>query len=871
MRRVALRGIRAHLVRFVLSVLAVTLGVAFVAGTFSLRTMLSSTFNDIVESSLTGDVYVRGSDLAGASSVAGNQIGDPHNAIPLTLATDVAAVPGVALALPILSGPAVLVGADGAAVSQGQAPSFAQALFPTDPTVRIDAGRAPTGPDEIALAPDTLAQSGLALGDRTRAVIAGAVRPVTVVGRVDFGVPLAGATIIFIDVQTATTAYAGGGLVQSISVWADPGVSATTLAARLRPAVAGSAAEAVTGDRLRADVRARIDSALGFVTTFLLVFAGISLFVGAFIIANTFAMSVRQRMREFALLRALGASPTQVFASILVQAAVVGVLGSALGVVAGFGLVTALRAVLARLGMDLSGRIPLDASTIAVSLAIGTVVAVAAAAVPARRAALTPPVEAMRDDVTTVERTLRWRALAGTLLTAAGVAAVLVAVRRSQLDGAAAATGPIRLTAPGLLGLGAAAVLIGVLLLAPVIARAVLGVLAAVFVVTIRPLGRLARGNVTRNPRRTANTAGALMIGMALVGAAAVLAASAQGSTRAIVASASIADLVLRPAVAAVPAGAVAAAGRAAGVAAADSVTLGSVLIQSTGDGGTTATARVAARQPTTVVGIDPAAFGRTMDIETTSGSLARLVDGELAVQRTSARDAGWTIGTQLVLTSASATATATVGAIIDSPAIPGPVVLPEALLDRLVPATQRTVSLVFIKAVKGVDAARLRATLTAAVAPFVVVSVLDNDQFASVLSGQVNQVLVILYALLGLSVVIAILGIVNTLALSVIERTREIGLMRAVGLGRIQLAGMVLIESVLTALFGTVVGVAVGVSLAAATPTVFSGVGLTTLAIPWATVGWTLALAIVAGLLAAVWPATRAARLPVLEAVSID
>ena len=850
MRRVALRGIRAHLVRFVLSVLAVTLGVAFVAGTFSLRAMLSATFNEIVQSSLTGDVYVRGSQPAGSSHPTSAVAGDPRNAIPLALVDTVAAVDGVARALPDLSGPAVLVGADGTAVSRGQAPSFAQPLFPADPTVRVEAGRAPAGPAEIALAGETLVQSGLALGGRTTAVIAGSVRQVTVVGKVHFGAPLAGATIIFIDVPSARSAYAPNGLTQSIAVYASRGVSARTLVDRLRPIVAAAPGQAVTGDKLRADVRAEIDHALGFVETFLLVFAGISLFVGAFIITNTFAMSIRQRMRELALLRALGASPSQVFASILIQATVVGVVGSALGVVAGFGLVSVLREVLARFGMNLSGRIPLDASSVSRSLLIGTAVSIAAAALPGRRAAFTPPVEAMRDDVAVTERTLRWRALVGSVLTTAGVAAVLLAVRRPQPHGGL------------LLGVGAGAVLVGVLLLAPVIARASLGALAAVFVLTIRPLGRLARGNVTRNPRRTANTAGALMIGMALVGASSVLAASAQGSTRSIVTEASTADFVLRSAVLDVPADAVAAVRQVDGVAAADAVTLGSVLVAGTG---------ARSRTPTTVVGLDPGAFGRTMAIETTRGSLARLADGKVAVQRAPAAKAGWALGTRLVLTSSTGTASVTVGAIIDSPAIPAPVVLPEALFDRLVPAAQRAVNLVFVKATAGTDLPRLRSVLSRAVAPFVVVSVLTNDQFASALAAQVDQVLVILYALLALSVVIAVLGIVNTLALSVIERTREIGLMRAVGLGRLQLAGTVMIESVLTALFGTVVGVLVGVGLAAAMPTVFADVGLTTLVIPWATVGWVLALAAVAGMLAAVWPGVRAARLPVLESVTMD
>ena len=301
---------------------------------------------------------------------------------------------------------------------------------------------------------------------------------------------------------------------------ADPGLTEAALADRIAPLLAtaaGTKTQVVTGDVARAETAASIEKQLGFVQTFMLIFAGISLFVGAFIISNTFSMSVRQRMREFALLRAVGASPAQVFASILIQAAVVGLAGSALGILAGLGLVSLLRIGFAQMGMGLSGSIPLDAATVITSLIIGTVVSIAAAVLPARHAALTSPVEAMRDNLTTSGRSLRVRGLAGAFLMVAGAAGVIVAMARPTPHGAA------------MLGLGATGLVIGVLVLAPVIASRALNVLAAVFVAALKPLGRLARGNVTRNPRRTANTAGALMIGMVLVGAASVLAASAIG------------------------------------------------------------------------------------------------------------------------------------------------------------------------------------------------------------------------------------------------------------------------------------------------------------------------------------------------------
>lgn len=866
MIRVALRGVRAHVVRFALSVLAVALGVAFVAGTFALRSMLSSTFSDIVATTTLGDAYVRGAQEAGGPSSADLSAGTPYNRVPLTLVPALEKVDGVAAALPDLQGPVVLVGADGTAVQSSQAPSFGFGYDARDRAAHLVAGRAPRDGSEIGLESQTLRASGLALGDRTRLVVGGAIRPVTVVGELGVGAALAGATVVFLDPATAQAAFAPDGDVARIAVNGDDGVTQDELVQRLAPVVraADTDATVVTGDRQRADAQAQILSLLGFVTTFLLVFAAIALFVGAFIIANTFAMWLRQRMRELALLRAVGASPLQVFASIVLQAALVGVVGAALGLAGGLGLVVLLRAVLAHLGMHLAGRIPVDGFTIAVSVLVGTAVSVVAAAVPARRAALVPPVEALRDEVTVPERSLRRRAVLGLAVLVAGLAGVLVAVTR-----------PAQPHASAWLGAGAAGVLLGVLLVSPVVARSVLRVLGAP-ATAWRPVGRLARGNVTRNPRRTANTAGALMIGMALVGAAAVIAATTQASTRAIVEREATTDFILRVAPSAtVPQQALADVRAVPGVRAADAFSSGAVLVRvgSGGPDGSGASGRSApAAGSLAVTGIDPAAIGRSIRTDVVAGDFpAALRAGEVAIQRTTAHDRGWALGERLTLVGTAGEVPVTVGAVIDSPAFGVPLVVGQGVLDRLVPAAQQQVTTVFVTATPGTDLTTLRAALTAAVRPYLVVSVLDPEQFVSQLADQVNRVLVILDALLGLSVVIAVLGIVNTLALSVIERTREIGLLRAVGLGRLQLGSTITLESVLTAVFGTAVGLVVGVALAATLPRLYADQGLRTLAVPWGSLALMLALAVVVGVLAAAWPAVRAARLPVLEAVSVE
>ncbi|WP_431835736.1 ABC transporter permease [Cellulomonas sp. Y8] len=846
MLRVALRGIRAHLVRFLLSLLAVALGVAFVAGTFSLRTMMSSTFDGIVDAGTPGDAYVRAEPAEGASVVEGTTAGP---AVPMTLADEIAALDGVAHAIPEAQGSIVLVGADGTAVQSTQAPSLVFSYLPDDPSLDVVEGRGPERPGEIALETATLASSGLEVGDTTQVVLGGQLSDAEVVGRFDMGAPMAGATLVVVDPGTGYALFAPDGDVADIAVYADDGTTPAELVDAIAPLVPGDL-QVVTGQELRDENKDAIGEMLGFITTFLLVFAAIALFVGAFIISNTFAMSVRQRMREFALLRAVGASPAQVFASILVQAAVVGLIGSAVGIAGGLGLVQGLKSVFEAMGMDLAGDIPVDGATIGVSLVVGTVVSVLAAAVPARRAALVPPVEAMRDDVAVPERSIRVRAVLGTLLTGLGVAAVLAAVLN---------TGEESLDA--VLGAGAGAVLVGVLMLAPSLARTVVGALAWPFVRLLRPVGRLARGNVVRNPRRTANTAGALMIGMALVGGVSVIATSAQASVAGVVESQLHADVVLQSATRDLPKGAITDVDALPEVGGTAAFAFAPLEVSADGDGSGTQI----------VAGVRDDLFDRTIEATTIDGDLASLADGEAAVQEDPAKEQGWAVGDTLRIAGATGPREVTVGAVFTTNVIGAPVVVGTEVLDALVPPEQQLVDLLAVDAASGVGVDELKDAVTAAVAPYVVISVLTQDEFVSNLADQVNQVLVILYALLALSVVIAVLGIVNTLALSVIERTREIGLLRAVGLGRLQLAGTVTVESVLTAVFGTVVGLVIGVALASALPSVYADDGLSELVIPWGSLVGMLGLAVVVGVLAALWPGTRAARMRVLDAVSYE
>lgn len=889
MIRVALRGVRAHVVRFVLSVLAVTLGVAFVVGTFAFRGMLSSTFDDIIATTLTADVYVRGSqevtgDAAGpgGGGGGGNGFAGDRTLVPADLAADVEAVDGVARAVPDVSGPVVLVAADGTAVVTTGPPSTAFSVDPEDPSLTLLDGAWPAA-GEIVLEQSAAETARLTTGDETTVVLGGEPTPVTVSGVFGIEAAAAGAVLVGIDGETARAVYAPDGMVPQLSVWSSPTsgeVDEDALAERVGD-VLPDGAEAVTGEQARAEASEAVEEVLGFVETFLLVFAAIALFVGAFIIANTFAMSVRERLRELALLRALGASPGQVFSSVLVQALVVGLVGGGIGVLAGAGLVRVIRWGLALAGMEFSGRVPLGAPQVVAAVVLGAVVSVLAAVLPARRAAAIPPVQAMRDDVAP-DRGTGVRAVGGIVLVAAGAGVLWLA----SFLGSSVADAPTGwawvddLSPRVLLGVGAGLVLVGVLVGSPAVARGVLTVLAWPLVVALRPLGRLARGNVTRNPRRTASTAGALLIGMALVSVTGVIAASTQASVRSIVENEVRADLVVDSATLVVPEGAVEAVAATPGAAVVDTVRLGLVSVATAG-GGTGAegsggdAADDGEPRGTDVAGVPAGFFDTALDPVALAGDpTATLEAGDVVVHRRTARERGWEVGDTLRLGEGAAAVEARVGAVIDSQLVGTGILVRDDVFDAVVPAAQASVRIVYVSAAEGASAAEvedLRAALTTAVEPFLVVTVLDREETASAFADQVNQVLVILYALLALSIVIALLGIVNTLALSIIERTREIGLLRAVGLGRLQLAGVIAIESVLTAVYGTVLGVATGIGIGAALPGVLADEGLSTLAVPWGQVLAILGVAVVIGLVASVWPAIRAARLPVLDAVTVD
>ena len=860
MNRVAWRSVRAHAKQFFLTTFAVVLGVAFLSGTLALRASMSETFSKLTSSTITSDLYVEGAKIA---SDGNNGSSDSTQTQPIdsSLADQIKQVDGVEAANPGTQVTGVLVGANDTPVSNMGAPTLFLPLYDKEPGRTWAQGHMPKGGGEIALESGALKNSGLKIGDKTHIVIQGQPTEVTVVGEFHFESSMASATVVGMDPDWLMPLAAPDGRVSTISIDLAKGASLDTVKSEVTKVVPDGT-QVKTRAELIKEQNKTIESQLGFIQTFLMVFVVIAMFVGSFIIMNSFAMSVRQRVKEFALLRAVGASPGSVFGIVFLQAVVIGIIGSALGVAAGAGLLAGLAKMLDTMGMPLLEGTGLTAPIIVISLVVGLAVTIIGALMPAREAALTHPVEAMRGVSGSREKSLVLRTIIGGLLLAAGAAAVAAAWVNEDLE-----------QRQLIMGLGAGGVVLGLLIVSPTLARPVVAVLGLPFRM-LRPSGRLALRNIVHNPRRTANTSGALMVGMALVCAGATLAASFNASTADEIDRSLKADLLVQPATMS-SSNTKLSSEKAKELAAIDGVKETSsytlyvnAVTKPDGSQNPAATSLV----------IDPATYSSAYDIRVTSGSLSDLDATHVAVNK----NENLKMGDKVTLTGPNGSVEATVGAIVDpkgiggtyfySPKVaaavgswtsPGTSTDPDHVLDAPLG--------MLLTLEDGANLDTVRHKAEDIVADTYQYSVNDANQLSDKVGQRINQMLAVLYGLLGLSIVIAILGIVNTLVLSVSERTREIGLMRAVGLGKTQLAGEIITESVLTSLYGTVLGGATGVVLAAALKKILEDQGLTSLSIPWNQMVGMLALSVVVGIIAALWPALRASRLPVLDAIATE
>ncbi len=843
MLRTAWRSLLHHSLRLALSGLAIVLGVGFVVGTLIFTDTLNNTFTNLFEDT-TSDVVVTPAATIGDS----NQIGTVATMPAATLDT-VRAVSGVAKATGVVLGDGItVIDADGAAIGTQGAPRFGanweddQELTP----FRLVEGRGPSGPDEVALDSVSAQKGGYGVGDEVALVGPDGPFSARLAGIFRYGTSgnLAGATIAAFDTPQAQQLVLGGAdAFTEVDAIAASGVGQDTLAAAVSSAL-GDVVTVRTGQQAADEAAAAISEGLAFVNVFLLVFAGIALFVGTFIILNTFSMLVAQRSQELALLRAIGATRGQVTRSLVVESALVGLAGSLVGIGVGVAVAFGLQGLFAAIGAEIpTDGLVVSPRTIAVGLIVGVVATVLAALAPALRASRIAPMAALRDDATLPSRSLRLRAVVGSVLLVAGVAAMA----------AGAATGS---DGAPLVGIGVVVALIGTIVVSPAIARPLVRTLGFAFPRLFGTVGRLALENAERQPRRTAATASALMIGLALVSALTIFAMSAKASITAVIDRVIGAEFIVSNGVQRTPiaASTVDALSGVPGVAAVSPV----ASVPAEIDGSITA-----------VVAIDPASFGRMVAITTVDGSLADLGTDGIAIDTGTAASSGLSIGDPVAVRFVDGSRDFRVAAVFESAGEFGGYVASRQAVTAL--GMDPGDRVIYVKAEPGADLAQVQADLEAAVADDPTVQVQSQAQFAQEITSNVDQVLLVMVMLLSLAVLIAVLGIVNTLVLSVAERTREIGMLRAVGALRRQVRTMIVLEALVIAVFGAVVGLGLGVGFAVALQRTLVDQGITELDIPWVGLVLFLVVAGLVGVLAAVWPAFRAGRLNVLRAIATE
>ena len=837
------KSLLAHKVRLSLTALAVVLGVAFVSGTLVLTDTLKATFDTLFADAYDGvDVAVRGEQEF--TSQPGMTTRTPVTPVVLE---EVINVDGVAAAEGEVQGTAQLLDADGQPLGSAQAPALGgqapelEELY----AARLRDGRYPTVAGEVAIDAGTAEASGLSVGDTVEVVAGGPVTTQSIVGVFGYGEAdnLAGATLTLFDPDTAFELFAQEGGYAAVNVKAEEGVNRDDLRDRVAAAVGGDW-DVLTGAELSESASDEVAESLGFFNTALLVFAGISLFVGAFIIFNTFSIIVAQRTRELALLRAVGASRRQILRSVLAEAFATGVFGSVVGIGLGLAVASGLRSMLNAFDLSLpEGALVFETRTVVVGLLLGVVVTTLAAVGPAFKAVRIPPVAALQAVAAPPARRF------GRVRDGLGMVALVLGIVLLALGLFADAGIPV-------VGAGAVVVMIGMAMLASLVTRPIVAALGYPVAKALGVRGDLARQNALRNPKRTAATASALMIGLGLVSFVMIFGASITASTAAAIEESFKAEFTVRSATQG-PGG----------------FTMDAVDGVADADG-------VAAVMPMTFtdfryddkvlfgVGVDPATFYDTMSFDEVSGRMGDLSQGGLAVKESIAEDEGWKVGDVVDIEFASTGVQQVVIRAVFDADVDTAWIFDNGTIESNNRDPQ--VQQMFVTLADGVTVDEARGGIEDALAAFPTVEVLDQAELQADVQGQVDQLLGLMSALLMLSVIIALFGIINTLGLSVFERIRELGLLRAVGASRRQVRAMIRWESVLIATLGATLGLGIGVLFGWMLTRALADQGISTFQLPMAQLTGAVVAAGIAGVVAAILPARRAARVDVLKALQL-
>jgi putative ABC transport system permease protein len=854
MTRVALRGLLGRKLRAALTAFAIVIGVAMVSGTFVLTDTIKSAFSTVFTQAYKNADAV----ITGKSAIAngnGNGPGGEVPSLPASLLTKVRALPGTAEADGAIADQAQLVGRNGKVISSGGAPGLAFSHSPAGEhfnPLSLTSGTWPTSPGEVAIDAATASKKHFKVGDDIGVIARGPVERFRIVGTVKFASvsSLGGATMAIFTLPEAQRLFHKQGRYDQINIAAKPGTSPGQLVSQIKPLL-GPSAQVRTGQGQAAQATKDTSGFLNIFQDFLLAFGGIALFVGSFVIANTLSITIAQRTRELATLRTLGATRRQVLMSVLVEAFVIGTIASVVGLFAGLLLAKALNSLLVSFGIDLpQASTVFKARTIIVALVVGIVITVIAAMRPALRSTRVPPIAAAREGAILPES--RWAkfgpyAAGATVILA--IALMLVGVLASGLS-----TGLALL----FVGVGAVALFIGVAMLAPKLVPPLVRVLGWPAKRFGGAAGQLAEGNSGRNPARTASTASALMIGLALVTLVAVLAAGLRSRFEGSVKKAFVANY------------AVTAENNFSPISLSSEKAIRNVSGVTVVSGVRAGTAR---------------AFGSNINLTAVEPNVARVIkidwqDGSQAVTAKLGSDGAFVdkdfakshhlqVGSPLAVeTPSGRVLNLKVLGITNPPkggSPYGPVTISQQVFDSHYQNPQNLFTLVKMEG--GVTDANTH-RLDAALSGFPDAKVQNRTQFINNQLSGLNTLLNLLYVLLSLSIVVSLFGIVNTLVLTVFERTRELGMLRAVGMSRRQVRRMIRHESVITALLGAAFGIPLGILLALI---VGGAIGFAAFTIPVGTLIVFIIAAIIAGLIAAIWPARRAGKLNVLEALSYE
>ncbi|EDY57376.1 MULTISPECIES: FtsX-like permease family protein [Streptomyces] len=842
MFRTALRNVLAHKARLLMTVLAVMLGVAFVSGTLVFTNTISEAYQ---KSSAKGFDQVDVAVTAKSEADKGNTIGKSHE-LTQTLLDKSAEVPGAANAIGVVSGFTAIADKDGKLIGGGFQSQGGNYYGAKDPRYPLAEGAAPHGANEVAIDSETAKRAGYKVGDTVRISVDGPVlRPVvTGIFTTDDGNVAAGGSLALFDTATAQKLFGKPGTYDEIDVKAASGTSQTALQAALEKALPAHLVETETGKELADNQAELISSSMSGLKQGLLVFAGIALFVGTFIIANTFTMLVAQRTKELALLRAVGASRRQVTRSVLVEAFVVGLIAAVTGLVAGIGIGAGLRSLMGALGATVpDGPLVITPGTVGTALAVGVLITMLAAWLPGRRAAKIPPVAAMSSvHAKATTKSLVLRNTLGALFSGAGVAVILAATTMDGSDGQAP------------MGMGAVLLIIGVFILTPLLSRPLIAAAAPalrVFGVS----GKLARQNSVRNPRRTAATASALMIGLTLITGMTVMAGSLQKSIDKMASAAVKADYVVSMAN-----GNELSPDVEKKLAKVDGVTAVSPLRN--------AASRIEG-ETEYLTGVNGSAIGKLTDLKVDSGTF-EVGGNRVVVDQDTAKSRGWKAGSAFAVhyEDGKAQQLTVAGVYEGNELISGIMVDSATLTPHLSDVSDMQVMLKTSDGTSDATKDRLEKALGSNPA----IKVQDKKDLSESIAQMFTLMLNMLYGLLAMAVIVAVLGVINTLAMSVFERSQEIGMLRAIGLDRKGIKRMVRLESLVISLFGGVLGIGLGVFFGwAAGELLGTKMATYELVLPWARMAVFLLLAATVGILAALWPARRAARMNMLAAIKAE